>query len=414
MPLARLSPLPFLVALLLAAAPVSAQPAASAIGRGVPQVVSPQVNADQTITYRLYAPNAKSVFFTGDFYTSPAPAMTRGDDSVWTFTSKVMPPGVFGYYFNVDGVRFTDPSNLESFGGAHYVKSYVEVKGDGKQFWSERDVPHGEVHQLWYKNPTLGERRVLVYTPPGYDPAGTKTYPAVYLYSGSGDNETYWTRIGRANFVMDNLIADGLAKPAVLVMPFGSTVVPSPPDGQEDTGGAGVYGVLAIGQDLVGSVIPVVEQNFKVGREPQDRAIFGFSMGGYLAPTIGLNHPELFGWVAGSSADYRNPGGAPMNFPGLVANLELAKKNLRWIGFMVGTDKASGESGHTVASKSAADYINSLGLKAEWAQPTGGSHTWFSWRGYFRDLMVQKFFTDDPYHTPAVGVTAAAQAAASP
>jgi enterochelin esterase family protein len=267
-------------------------------------------------------------------------------------------------------------------------------------------VPHGEVHELWYKNPTLGGRRVLVYTPPGYDPAGTTAYPAVYLYSGSGDNETYWTRIGRANFIMDNLIADGLAKPAVLVMPYGSTVVPSPPDGQEDTGGAGVYGVLAIGQD------PVVEQNFKVGREPRDRAIFGFSMGGYLAPTIGLNHPELFGWVAGSSADYRDPGGVPKNFPGLVVGLDLAKKNLRWIGFMVGTDRVSGESGHTAASKSAADYINSLGLQAEWAQPVGGSHTWFSWRGYFRDLMVLKFFTDDPYHSPAVGVTAAAQAAA--
>lgn len=378
---------------------VAAQPASNAAG--ALQVVSPQVNADNTITYRLYAPNAQRVTFTGDFY-STSPAMTKGDDGVWTFTSKAMPPGIFGYYFGVDGIRITDPGNLFSLPGAHFLKSYVEVKGDGKQFWSERDVPHGELHELWYKNPALGERHVVVYTPPGYDPAAAKTYPAVYLYSGSGDNETYWTKIGRANFIMDNLIADGLAQPAIVVMPYGSTVVPSPPDGQEDTT-AGVYAVHAIEQDLIGSVIPIIEKNFKVGREPKDRAIFGFSMGGYLAPTIGLNHPEVFGWVAGSSAEYRGAGAPNLNFKPLEASLDLAKQNFQYIGLMVGTDQASGESGHTASSKSAADYLTGLGLKIEWSQPPGGSHTWYSWRGYFYDLMANKFFVAHPYETRKVG-----------
>jgi enterochelin esterase family protein len=378
-----------------------AQPASNATGAR--QVVSPEVGADKKITYRLYAPNAKSVGLTGDFIAANTRLAKDEASGVWSYTTPAaMPPGIYGYYFSIDGIRFVDPSNLYSFGGAHYLKSYVEVPGDGSEYWAQRDVPHGQLHELWYKNPTLGARHVVVYTPPGYDPAAAKTYPAVYLYSGSGDNEHYWTRIGRAHFVMDNLIADGKAKPAILVMPYGSTVVPSPADGQEDTGGAGVYGVIAIGNDLVGSVIPTVEKNFKVGREPKDRAIFGFSMGGYLAPTIGLNHPELFGWVAGSSADYRNPGGAPANFPGLVAQLELGKKNLRWIGLMVGTD--STDAGHTNASKSAADYLTSLGLNVEWSQPPGGSHTWTSWRGYFRDLMTNKFFTENPSATPKVGM----------
>ena len=392
--------LPFLALLsLIAATPALAQPASNATGAR--QVVSPQVNADNSITYRLYAPNAQRVTFTGDFYTNN-PAMTKGDDGVWTFTSRVMEPSIYGYYFTVDGIRFTDPSNLYTIAGAHYLKSYVEVKGDGHQFWSERPVPHGQLHELWYTNPTLGERHVVVYTPPGYDPAAAKTYPAVYLYSGSGDNETYWTKIGRANFIMDNLIADGLAQPAIVIMPYGSTVIPSPPDGQEDTT-EGVYAVHAIEKDLIGSVIPVIEKNFHVGKEPKDRAIFGFSMGGYIAPTIGLNHPEVFGWVAGSSADYRGAGAPNVNFKPLEANLDLGKKNFQFIGLMVGTDQASGENGHTTASKSAADYLTSLGLKVEWSQPPGGSHTWYSWRSYFRDLMANKFFNPHPYDTRKVG-----------
>ncbi len=399
--LRRFSRLAWMLLFLAPACVVLAQPATNATGAR--QVVSPQNNPDSTLTYRLYAPNAQRVTFTGDFYTSN-PVMTKGDDGVWTFTSAAMPPGIYGYYFTVDGLRIPDPSNLYSLPGAHYLKSYVEVKGDGQQFWSDRDVPHGELHELWYRNPTLGERHVVVYTPPGYDPAASRTYPAVYLYSGSGDNETYWSKIGRANFIMDNLIAAGQAQPAILVMPYGSTVVPSPPDGQEDTT-EGVYAVHAIERDVIGSVIPLIEKNFKVGREPADRAIFGFSMGGYLAPTIGLNHPEVFGWVAGSSADYRGNGAPNVNFKLLESNLDLGKKNFKYIGLMVGTDQASGENGHTNASKAAADYLTNLGLKVEWAQPTGGSHTWYSWRSYFRDLMAAKFFQPNPYETPKVGAT---------
>ena len=407
--------LPALAAMALSlafAGPAAAQPAINATGNR--QVVSPEVAVDGRITFRLSAPNAQTVTVTGDFITPNTRLAKDAATGVWSYTTPAMPPGLYGYYFSLDGIRFTDPGNLLTLAGAHFLKSYVEVRGQGGEFWAQRDVPHGQLHELWYHNPALGERHVVIYTPPGYDPAAAKTYPVVYLYSGSGDNEFYWTKIGRAHFILDNLLADGRARPAILVMPYGSTVVPSPPDGQEDTGGAGVYGVTAIGSDLVGSVIPLVEKNFKAGREPRDRAIFGFSMGGYLAPTIGLNHPELFGWVAGASADFRNPGGAPNNFPGLVANLATAKRNLQWFGMMVGTDPASGESGHTNASKSAVDYVTSLGLRAEWAQPPGGSHTWTSWRGYFRDLMANKFFADDPYATPRVGMPLVPPAPAAP
>jgi enterochelin esterase-like enzyme len=321
---------------------------------------------------------------------------------VWSHTTPVLAPAIYGYYFTVDGIRYSDPSNLYTHPGGRYLKSYVEVKGDGREYWAQRVVPHGQLHDVWYENPTLGSRHVVVYTPPGYDAAAAKTYPSVYLYSGSGDNETYWSKIGRAHFIMDNLIADGKAQPAILVMPYGSTVVPSPPDGQEDTAD-GVYAVKAIDRDLVGSVIPTIEKLFKVGREPKDRAIFGFSMGGYLAPTIGLNHPEVFGWVAGSSATYRGTGAPNQNFKPLEARLGLAKKNFRWIGIVAGTEP--GESGNINPSKAAADYLTNLGLKVEWSQAPGGMHSWLSWRGYFRDLMTDKFFVENPHGTPKVGTT---------
>ncbi len=386
-----------------------AQPAANASGPR--QVVSPDIAADRRITYRLYAPHAQQVTLTGDFIPNNTRLVKDETTGVWSHTGAAMPPGLYGYFFTVDGLRTVDPGNLFSFGGARFLKSYVEVKGDGTEDWALRNVPHGQLHELWYENPKLGQRHVVVYTPPGYDPSAATTYPAVYLYSGSGDNEIYWTRIGRAHFVMDNLIAAGKTRPAILVMPYGSTVVPSPPDGQEDTAD-GVYGVRAIEQDLIGSVIPTIEKNFRVGREPKDRAIFGFSMGGYLAPTIGLNNPQVFGWVAGSSASYRGPGAPTSNFKALEAQLELGKKNFRWIGIMSGT--AAGESGQIAPSKAAAEYLTKLGLQVEWSEIAGGTHTWTSWRGYFRDLMTTKFFHATPYATPLVGTGANATADRKP
>jgi enterochelin esterase-like enzyme len=380
---------------------VHAQPASNT-NNAARQVVSPEVATDNKVTYRLYSPNAKAVTLTGDFIPNNA-ALTKDEATgVWSYTTaEPLPPGVMGYYFNIDGIRFSDPSNLNTFGGGRYLKSYFEVKGDGKQFWSQRPVPHGMLHEVLYENPTLGSRRVLVYTPPGYNAAENKTYPAVYLYSGSGDNETYWSRIGRAHFIMDNLIAEGKAKPAIVVMPYGSAILPAPGDGQEDTAD-GIYGVKAIEKDVIGSVIPAIEKNFKVGKTPSDRAIFGFSMGGYLAPTIGLNHPEVFGWVVGAStAGFRGEGAPGKNFKPLEAQLDLAKKNFKFVGFTVGTGS---DNGGTAGNKGAVDYLTGLGLNVEWSQPPGGMHAWHSWRGYFRDLMADKFFTADPYSAPKVGI----------
>jgi enterochelin esterase-like enzyme len=377
-------------------AELHAQPASNATG--AQQVVSPEVAPDRRVTLRLFAPNAKAVTLNGDFFTSgPTSApMTKNEQGVWSITLPPQDQGIFGYYFRVDGVRMVDPSNLLISSSAEFLKSYVEIPGDTPAFWALRDVPHGQLHEVWYKNPALGVRRVLVYTPPGFDPAATRTYPSAYLLHSTTDNETFWSRIGRANFIVDNLLADGRAKPLLLVMVFGHTSVPRGPE--EGAGGKDLYDVAVIGQDIVDCVIPAMEKQFHASPAGKDRAIFGMAMGGYQAITIGMNHPGVFGYVTAASANFRAGMDLATNFQGLNANLEAAKHSIKYIAMMTG----GGEAGNIPQSKRVTDYFGTLGLKADWSVPEGGKHLWQTWRGYFRDLVERKFFVDDAYATPPV------------
>jgi enterochelin esterase-like enzyme len=386
----------FAFPLLTATSSLHAQPATNS--EAALQVVSPEIGADRSITFRLYAPNVRAVTLNGDFFHEAAsgPAMTMNTAGIWSYVLPPQEPGIYGYYFRTDGVRVPDPSNLLISSSTQYLKSYVEVPGEQPQFWSVRDVPHGQLHELWYRNPTLGQRHVIIYTPPGYDPAAMRTYPVIYLMHSTSDNETFWPRVGRANFILDNLIAEGKTRPAILVMPFGHTSVPR--GSEEGAGGKDLYDVAVIGRDLVEQVMPLVETKFHASHEAADRAIFGFAMGGYHAVTIGLNHPGLFGYVVGSSANFRPAMDLATNFAPLNADLSSAKKNLHYLAMMTGT----GEAGGIPQSKRVADYLSGLGLHVEWSTPYG-THTWNSWRGYFRDLLERKFFVNAPYSTALVG-----------
>jgi enterochelin esterase family protein len=389
-----------LLLLLPMAVAAHAQPASNA-GPGATQVVSPEVTSDRRVTFRLYAPKAEVVTLHGDFLREGAagPAMTKDATGVWSYTLPPQPAGIQGYYFRVDGLRIPDPSNLLISSSAEFLKSYVEVLGQGPQFWSLRDVPHGRLQEVWYKNEALGQRRVFVYTPPGFEAAAPRTYPTVYLLHSTTDNETFWARVGRAPFILDNLIADGKAKPMLLVMPFGHTSVPRGPE--EGAGGKDLYDVAVIGKDLVDQVIPLVERDFHASPEAKDRAIFGFAMGGYQAVTIGLNHPGTFGYVAGASANFRPAMDLATNFQGLHAGLQTAKREIRYVTLMTGTEEAAA----IPQSKRVAEYLTSLGLRNEWTTPEGGTHTWHTWRGYFHDLVEYKLWSDAPYASAPVGAS---------
>jgi enterochelin esterase family protein len=375
--------------------PTRAQPAHNA--EGAMQVVSPEVSTDGRATFRLYSPNAKEVTLYGDFSAEGTNRpMSQDSHGVWSVTLPPSPPGIYGYYFRQDGLRIPDPGNLFISSSTEFLKSYVEITDGQPHFWSARDVPHGELHEVWYKNPALGLRRVCIYTPPGYRPASTATYPAVYLLHSTTDNETFWSRVGRANFIVDNLIADGRTRPALLVMPFGHTSVPRGPE--EGAGGKDLYDVAVIGRDLTEYVMPLVEKEFHASKQPKDRAIFGMAMGGYQAITIGLNHPGMFGYVTAASANFRPAMDLTNNFRALEAGLAAAKSNLKYVGMMTGT----GETANIPQSQRVAEYLTAHGIRNEWTTPAGGTHTWQTWRGYFKELMERKFFAADPYATAPI------------
>src|ERR1035437_870991 len=188
-------------------------------GRG-PAVVSPEVHPDRTVTLRILAPLAKSVTLTGEIMgTKPPAPLTPDADGVWSVTLGPLEPEIYAYAFNVDGMTVID-SRTSYVKPSGTYNSQVVVPGDGPQFYDARPVPHGDLRIVMYEAGTLGgrERRMRVYTPPGYD-ASNKKYPVLYLFHGAGDWDVAWTDVGRANLILDNLIADGKAKPMIVVMP---------------------------------------------------------------------------------------------------------------------------------------------------------------------------------------------------
>ena len=202
------------------AAPTAA-PQGGGRGQQGPQVVSPEVNADRTVTLRLLAPKATQVTVTGEILNGAQPtAMTKGDDGIWTATMPAVPPDIYTYAFNIDGVNTPDPRNpwVKLVSGTG-LASQVEVPGDGLQFWDSKPVPHGLLQIVTYESKALGAtRQAYVYTPPDYNRSNTR-YPVLYLLHGGGDLDPGWSMTGRAHIIMDNLIAEKKARPMVVVMP---------------------------------------------------------------------------------------------------------------------------------------------------------------------------------------------------
>ena len=183
-------------------------------------VVSPEVHADNSVTFRLRAPNVKEVLLSRE--GAERVPMQRGDDGVWSVTTNPLEPDFYGYSFVADGVSLIDPSNSVMKPNLLSPQSEVHVPGPASLSWEVSDVPRGIVHQHFYHSGVVGDQRdYFVYTPPGYDPGSTKLYPVLYLLHGFSDDASGWTAVGRANVILDNLIAQGKAKPMLVVMPLG-------------------------------------------------------------------------------------------------------------------------------------------------------------------------------------------------
>jgi enterochelin esterase-like enzyme len=267
----------------------------------------PKVDPAGRVQIRIKAPEANKVKL--NFWSGPKMDMERQSDGFWTVTTPPMVPGLHYYVLNIDGADVSDPSSQAFYGGSRYV-SAVEIPEPGTTLYSIQDVSHGQVREIWYESDVTGTwRHALVYLPPGYDTETKQRYPVLYLQHGGGEDETGWIRQGRANFILDNLIAAGTAKPMIVVMACGyarraghtGPDLGSLPFGSPEAMKAMQEMASAFEDDVTRVLIPFIDKTFRTLSDRDNRAMAGLSMGGMQTFHITFNHLDLFSHIGGFS-----------------------------------------------------------------------------------------------------------------
>ena len=359
-----------------------------------PAVTSPEVSTDRHISFHVFAPKAQQIrlFSTDIFGAARQGDMTKAESGVWDITIGPIDPGAYRYNFNMDGVSVMDPHNpsvSESNGNA-WSMVYVP----GAEFMETRDVPHGAVASVTYYSKSLNRfRRMHVYTPPGYE-TGSQKYPIFYLLHGAGDSDDSWTSVGRAGFIIDNLIADKKARPMVIVMPAGHTGpfdFSRPPSGAPRT--------LDFNDDFVkdfnNDIMPYAETHYRVVRDRQHRAIAGLSMGGAHTLNIAIPHADEFAYVGVYSSGIFGIAGAPVAGSAVSPSWEqqhlpdldnaATKKGLKLFWFATGK-----EDGLLSTTQATVELLQKHGYQPEFHE-SAGAHTWTNWREYLNQFAPQLF-----------------------
>ena len=419
--MARHSRVSLVIGLVLSATPCAAfaQPPAApapAQGRGrgaaAPAFVSPDVAADRRITFRIYAPNAQAIrLAAGDIPgVGQTTQLTKAENGVWEVVVGPIDPGAYRYNFNVDGVATIDPRNPVISESNNNIWSMVTIPGS--PLMDTRNVPHGAVAEVIYYSTALSTfRRMHVYTPPGYETRSDK-YPVFYLLHGAGDNDDAWTSVGRAGFILDNLIAEKKAKPMIVVMPAGHTR-----RGPGGTGGRA--GTEEFVNDFVMDVMPYVEKHYRALTDRANSAIAGLSMGGNHTMHIAFPHLDRFAYIgvysAGLLGAFPGIGGrgaapapapptpapaaasaAPAPAPAMTADawesanakmLDNAslKKGVKLLWFATGKD-----DGLITTTAATVEMLKKHGFNPIFKETPGG-HTWINWRNYLIEFAPQLF-----------------------
>jgi len=334
-----------------------------------PLISSPDVHADHSITFKLNGRKAQRVWLDAQFLSKPQ-LMTKDTSGIWSITVPPVKPDIYPYSFWVDSVQIADPNNTLIFANERFKNSLVDVPGDQPLIHALQNVPHGKISYHYYKSATLGTiRPLLVYTPPGFDVNGNTKYPVLYLIHGGSDTEETWTKVGRANLIADNLIAQGKAKPMIIVMPYGN-VRPRPmPD---------------FTKDVINEVIPYIESNYPVLTDSKNRAVAGFSVGGGQTLNIGLTNTDKFAYVC-SYAPYTATEEFKKNFTNWAPDAVLMNKQLKLLTISVGTQDFLYES-----VKQNIAMFKEKGLNVEPFIVDGG-HTWMNCKQYLAKTLPQLF-----------------------
>jgi enterochelin esterase family protein len=344
-------------------------------------LLSPEVHSDGRVTFRLRAPKAAEVTMRGDWMKT-SERLAKDASGVWTITIDPLAPDIYSYSFSIDGAASLDPANNQVKSSSRGMGSSVLVVPGGATLHEVRDVPHGSVQAQWYLSPAIGgTRRFFVYTPSQYEKDRSVRYPVLYLLHGNGDTEGEWAWYGRANFILDNLLAEGKIVPMIVVMPYGHTV----PPGDLAPGNRGRNTEL-MEQDLLRNVIPTVEARYRTAAGSRNRAIAGLSMGGGQAINIGFNNLDTFGWIGVFSAGVG--GGGPARdgqsfeerSKAVLADAASTNKKLSllWIG-------CGKDDGAMKGAEQLSGILDNHQIRYTFRK-TEGAHTWRVWRRYLAEL----------------------------
>ena len=358
---------------------------------GAAEIISPEIKDDNTVIFRVLAPDAKEVKLSGDWmpaegWTPGSTAMTKDEKGIWNYTTEALLPELYSYAIIVDGFRTTDPNNPFIVRDVASVMNIFIVGGNQADLYKVNDIPHGTIVKRWYDSPGLGmDRRITIYTPPGYETSSEK-YPVLYLLHGAGGDEEAWITLGRTAQIMDNLMAQKKVKPMIVVMPNGNVIQDAAPG----EGNQGFYKPqFMVPKTMDGTyeanfmdIIKFVENSYRVKKGKADRAIAGLSMGGFHSLHISRYYPNTFDYVGlFSAAILPNQNVSNPVYNDIDGTLKKQMDNgykLYWIG-MGKTD---------FLYKNVSDYrkkLDELGMKYTYIETEGG-HIWKNWRVYLSEF----------------------------
>ena len=344
----------------------------------------PRIAPDLRVTFRLKAPNAKLVQLRGGAgLVKDALEMVRGDDGAWTVTTPPAVPGFHYYWFVVDGLNVNDPASHTFFGWGR-ESSGIEVPEPGADYYAAKDgVPHGEVRVRWYHSKITGKWRCAhIYTPPDYDTDSRARHPVLYLLHGAGENERGWIEQGRANFILDNLIATGKARPMIVVVDTGYASFAGESAGTNRSAPTAAFeGVM------LEELIPMIDATYRTRPDRAHRAMAGLSMGSMQTLQITLKHLDQFAWIGAMSGPPRQGFDVKTSFDGVFSDSAAfnQKVKLFWLG--AGTAETQFHQ-HTLTMH---ETLNKAGIRNVFFSSPGTDHEWQTWRRSLHDLSPRLF-----------------------
>jgi enterochelin esterase-like enzyme len=336
-----------------------------------PRPISPEGRPDRSVTFRFTAPNAREVLLTLE--GAERRPMQKDDQGLWTLTTPPLEPDLYGYSFIADGARMVDPLNSATKPNLLNLSSLVHVPGPASLPWEIGDVPRGSIHHHFYRSAVVGDQRdFFVYTPPGYDAARGTPYPVLYLLHGFSDDASAWTAVGRAHVIVDNLIAQGKARPMLIVMPlgYGDLELVSPRSSGIRDPALRRRSFEKFREALFTEVMPAVEKQYRAAKDRSGRAIAGLSMGGAESLFVGLNAIDRFAWIGAFST-----GGLDDNFAGVFPGLDAkSSAQLRLLWIACGTEDRLIDINRAVRRWLTEKQVRHTPVE------TSGGHTWMVWR----------------------------------